>query len=144
MASARWADAGSQHLALLERLGDEPNRAARMIAHAVAIAPDGREVDAVGVIEGEIAREPRGTGGFGYDPVFVPEGEIKTMAELGDAVEAGALAPGARLPRRSGLRSPPVELGAEDDHVRHHVEPDQQVDRPGDGLDATASTSTPR
>jgi XTP/dITP diphosphohydrolase len=55
-----------------------------MIAHAVAIAPDGREVDAVGVIEGEIAREPRGTGGFGYDPVFIPEGEVKTMAELGD------------------------------------------------------------
>ena len=53
-----------------------------MIAHAVAIAPDGREVDAVGVIEGEIALEARGTGGFGYDPVFVPEGEVKTMAEL--------------------------------------------------------------
>ena len=66
-----------------------------MIAHAVAIAPDGREVDAVGVIEGEIAREPRGTGGFGYDPVFVPEGETRTMAELGRRLEAGALAPGA-------------------------------------------------
>jgi XTP/dITP diphosphohydrolase len=84
VASARWADTGSQHLALLDRLGDEPNRLARMIAHAVAIAPGGREVDAVGVIEGEIAREPRGTGGFGYDPVFVPEGETQTMAELGD------------------------------------------------------------
>ena len=55
-----------------------------MITHAVAIAPDGREVDAVGVIEGEIAREARGTGGFGYDPVFVPDGETRTMAELGD------------------------------------------------------------
>jgi XTP/dITP diphosphohydrolase len=83
--SARWADAGSQHEALLERLGDEPDRAARMIAHVVAIAPDGREVDAVGVIDGEIATESRGTGGFGYDPVFIPEGETQTMAELGDA-----------------------------------------------------------
>jgi XTP/dITP diphosphohydrolase len=58
-----------------------------MIAHAVAIAPDGREVDAVGVIEGEIALEPRGTGGFGYDPVFVPDDrdDGRTMAELAPA-----------------------------------------------------------
>jgi XTP/dITP diphosphohydrolase len=83
--SARWAESGRQHLHLLERLGDEPDRHARMIAHMVAIAPHGREVDAVGVMEGEIGREPRGTGGFGYDPVFVPEGETRTVAELGDA-----------------------------------------------------------
>ena len=75
MSSARWAEPGASIAQLLDRLGDEPNRRARMIAHAVAISPDGREVDAVGVLEGEIAREPRGTGGFGYDPVFVPEGE---------------------------------------------------------------------
>jgi XTP/dITP diphosphohydrolase len=55
-----------------------------MIAHLVAIDPDGREVDAVGVLEGEVAKERRGTGGFGYDPVFVPEGQSKTVAELGD------------------------------------------------------------
>jgi XTP/dITP diphosphohydrolase len=82
--SARWADEGRQDLALLERLGDETNRAARMIAHLVAIAPDGREVDAVGVLEGEVATDRRGSGGFGYDPVFVPEGETLTVAELGD------------------------------------------------------------
>jgi XTP/dITP diphosphohydrolase len=82
--SARWAETGRQHLHLLERLGDAADRHARMIAHMVAIAPDGREVDAVGVLEGEIAAEPRGTGGFGYDPVFVPEGETRTVAELGD------------------------------------------------------------
>jgi XTP/dITP diphosphohydrolase len=82
--SARWAPTGRQHLHLLERLAAAPDRSARMIAHAVAIAPDGREVDAVGVIDGEISIEPRGTGGFGYDPVFVPEGETLTMAELGD------------------------------------------------------------
>jgi len=82
--SARWAESGRQHLALLERLGDATDRHARMIAHMVAIAPDGREVDAVGVMEGEIAAEPRGTGGFGYDPVFVPDGATRTVAELGD------------------------------------------------------------
>jgi XTP/dITP diphosphohydrolase len=82
--SARWADEGRQDLALLGRLVGEAERRARMITHLVAIAPDGREVDAVGVMEGEIADEPRGTGGFGYDPVFVPEGERRTVAELGD------------------------------------------------------------
>jgi XTP/dITP diphosphohydrolase len=82
--SARWADEGRQHLALLERLEGERDRAARMIAHIVAIAPEGREVDVVGVIDGEVATEARGSGGFGYDPVFVPEGQTQTTAELGD------------------------------------------------------------
>jgi len=82
--SARWATEGRQELALLERLAGEVDRHARMITHAVAISPDGAEVDAVGVLEGEIAPEPRGTGGFGYDPVFIPEGETRTVAELGD------------------------------------------------------------
>jgi XTP/dITP diphosphohydrolase len=82
--SARWADAGAQDVALVERLGREADRHARMIAHLVAIAPDGCEVDAVGVLEGEVATEPCGTGGFGYDPVFIPEGETRTVAELGD------------------------------------------------------------
>jgi XTP/dITP diphosphohydrolase len=82
--SARWADEGRQDLALVERLAGESDRSARMITHLVAIAPDGREVDAVGVLDGEVATEPRGTGGFGYDPVFIPEGETRTVAELGD------------------------------------------------------------
>jgi XTP/dITP diphosphohydrolase len=82
--SARWAEGGRQDFALLERLAGETDRSARMIAHLVAIAPDGREVDAVGVLEGEVATEARGTGGFGYDPVFIPERETKTVAELGD------------------------------------------------------------
>jgi XTP/dITP diphosphohydrolase len=43
---------------------------------------DGREVHAEGVCEGTLARKPRGAGGFGYDPVFVPEGWDATMAEL--------------------------------------------------------------
>jgi XTP/dITP diphosphohydrolase len=82
--SARWAEGGRQDFALLERLAGETDRSARMIAHLVAIAPDGREVDAVGVREGGVATEARGTGGFGYDPVFIPERETKTVAELSD------------------------------------------------------------
>jgi XTP/dITP diphosphohydrolase len=82
--SARWAAVGTSNQALLARLGDEPNRRARMIAHLVAIAPDGRDFDAVGILEGAIAREIRGSGGFGYDPIFIPEGEKQTVGELGN------------------------------------------------------------
>jgi XTP/dITP diphosphohydrolase len=82
--SARWAPAGSQAEALLERLGDEPNRRARMVATIVALSSDGEEVTVVGVLPGEVARERRGTGGFGYDPVFVPDGFEQTVAELGN------------------------------------------------------------
>jgi XTP/dITP diphosphohydrolase len=70
---------------LLERLQGEPNRAARMVCTIVAVSPGDRdELVAVGVLEGEIAGEKRGTGGFGYDPVFVPRGFEQTVAELGD------------------------------------------------------------
>ena len=50
----------------------------------VAIAPDGREVVADGTLDGSIADGARGDGGFGYDPIFVPDGEARTVAELGD------------------------------------------------------------
>ena len=62
----------------------EPNRRARMVAALVAVAPDGREVVGAGILEGTVADEPRGDGGFGYDPIFVPAGETQTVAELGD------------------------------------------------------------
>ena len=68
--SARWAE--DPIARLLEEL-------------AVAIAPDGEEAQGTGTLEGWIAREPRGSEGFGYDPIFVPEGEERTVAELGNA-----------------------------------------------------------
>ena len=82
--SARWAPRGDQADALLERLGDEPNRQARMVASLVALAPDGEELRGAGILEGSIALARRGTGGFGYDPIFVPAGDRRTVAELGD------------------------------------------------------------
>ena len=82
--SARWAPAATQAEALVERLKGEPNRRARMVAVLVAVAPDGNEVVGTGVLEGTIADEPRGEEGFGYDPVFIPAGEQKTVAELGN------------------------------------------------------------
>jgi XTP/dITP diphosphohydrolase len=83
--SARWAEEGQHEQQLLDRLEGETDRHARMITHLVVIAPDGREVDAVGVLEGEVATGFRGSEGFGYDPIFVPDGEERTVAELGDA-----------------------------------------------------------
>jgi XTP/dITP diphosphohydrolase len=51
----------------------------------VAVGSDGEEVVVVGTLEGLVAREQRGSEGFGYDPIFVPEGESRTVAELGNA-----------------------------------------------------------
>jgi XTP/dITP diphosphohydrolase len=82
--SARWATAGAQAEALLERLAGETNRRARMVAELVCLSPGGAEFRGAGVLDGTIAGERRGEGGFGYDPVFVPKGFDRTVAELGD------------------------------------------------------------
>ena len=69
---------------LLAALGDVPPelRTARFRTVVVARWPDGRELVADGVVEGAIAAEPRGSRGFGYDPVFVPSPGESTFAEL--------------------------------------------------------------
>jgi XTP/dITP diphosphohydrolase len=87
--SARYAPEGALAVAkLLEEIGDAEDRRARYVSELVAIAPDGRELRGTGIVDGRIAREPRGSEGFGYDPIFVPEGEERTVAELGDAWKA--------------------------------------------------------
>jgi len=58
-------------------------RRARYVSELVLLSPEG-ELRGTGTLEGRIAREARGSEGFGYDPVFVPEGEERTVAELGD------------------------------------------------------------
>ena len=73
---------------LLRDLGDEQDRRARYVCDLVLIGPHGRELRGTGTLEGRIAHEPRGSEGFGYDPVFVPEGEEKTVAEIGNAWKA--------------------------------------------------------
>jgi XTP/dITP diphosphohydrolase len=93
---------------LLERLaGVEPrNRTARFSTVAVAHWPDGREVAAIGEVDGTIAEAPRGSQGFGYDPVFVPaEGDGRTFAEMA-AAEKHALSHRGRAFRTlaDGLR----------------------------------------
>ena len=58
------------------------------MSELVALAPDGSEVRGSGTLEGEIADARRGDEGFGYDPIFVPSGESRTVAELGDTWKA--------------------------------------------------------
>jgi len=84
--SARYAPEGAPAIAkLLGELEGVSDRRARYVSELVAIAPGGEELRGTGVLEGRIAAEPRGVEGFGYDPVFVPNGEERTVAELGDS-----------------------------------------------------------
>jgi XTP/dITP diphosphohydrolase len=109
--SARYAGEGATDAAnvakLLAELDGETRRAGRYVATIVAIAPGGEEVVAEGVLEGSVAEAPRGSGGFGYDPVFVPEGETVTVAELGDGWKA------ARSHRARAAHSLAARLGAD-------------------------------
>ena len=84
--SARW-DADPIRR-LLAELDGRRDRACRYRCVMVAIAADGTELVAEGALEGAVAPEPRGTEGFGYDPLFVPDGETRTVAELGDTWKA--------------------------------------------------------
>jgi XTP/dITP diphosphohydrolase len=82
--TARWAagDPVGRMLAALEGITD---RAVRYVSVIVAIGPGTEELVARGTLEGSIALAPAGDEGFGFDPVFVPEGESATVAVLGDA-----------------------------------------------------------
>ena len=83
--SARYAPEGAPAIAkLLAELRTIEDRRARYVSELVAIAPDGTELRGTGVLEGVIGDAPRGSGGFGYDPIFVPDGEHLTVAQLGD------------------------------------------------------------
>ncbi len=90
--SARWSgrhgdDAANLRL-LLDQLSDVPDThrgAAFVCAAALAVpstAGSGREVVEYGQLEGSLLREPRGDGGFGYDPILQPVGEDRSCAEL--------------------------------------------------------------
>jgi len=104
--SARYAGEDAtdeQNLAkLIGALAESDDRRVRYVAELVAIAPDGGEVTARGELTGTLAAAPRGTGGFGYDPAFVPAGESRTVAEMSpgekDAISHRARAARALLP----------------------------------------------
>lgn len=102
--SARWSgsfagsdatraerDAANLKL-LLEQVEDVPDehRGAAFVCAAVLALPDGRVESAEGRVVGRLVRAPRGGNGFGYDPVFVPDGDTRTTAEMTD-VEKNAI-----------------------------------------------------
>jgi XTP/dITP diphosphohydrolase len=86
--SARWCGRHGDDLANLElllgQLADVPDerRRASFVCAAALVVPGGQETVVHGEWPGRIVRAPRGTNGFGYDPIFVPEGEERTSAEL--------------------------------------------------------------
>ena len=94
--SARWAgraadDAANRRL-VLEQTADvpEPRRGAAFVCVAALVTPDGREQVVEGRLDGMLTRAPRGSNGFGYDPVFQPDGETRTTAEM-DPAEKDAI-----------------------------------------------------
>ncbi|MDH5148746.1 RdgB/HAM1 family non-canonical purine NTP pyrophosphatase [Brevibacterium casei] len=86
--SARWAGRHGDDQANLELLLsqlrdiDAAHRGAQFRCAAAAVTPDGREFVAEGAMPGHLATAPRGDGGFGYDPIFIPEGSEKSAAEM--------------------------------------------------------------
>jgi XTP/dITP diphosphohydrolase len=90
--SARWAgrhgDQADRDRAnldlLLAQISDVPDahRGAAFVCVAALVMPDGLELTVEGVMRGDLARAPRGSAGFGYDPIFVAEGRTVTNAEL--------------------------------------------------------------
>ena len=85
--TARWAEGRHVERALDAVAGGE-DRSGRYVAELVLLSPEGRELRGTGVLQGSIAHQPAGDGGFGFDPVFIPNGETRTVAELGDEWKA--------------------------------------------------------
>jgi XTP/dITP diphosphohydrolase len=86
--SARWAgrhgDDDANLDLVLAQLADVPDtrRGAAFVCAAAAAAPDGRELVVAAEVRGVLLRERRGSNGFGYDPIFLPDGESQTTAEM--------------------------------------------------------------
>lgn len=83
--SARYAGEGRSFKdnidKLLKKLGENPNRKARFRT-AISLIIDGTETQFEGICEGKIITEEKGKDGFGYDPIFVPEGDSRSFAEM--------------------------------------------------------------
>ncbi|MET8795596.1 RdgB/HAM1 family non-canonical purine NTP pyrophosphatase [Nocardia sp. NPDC004568] len=94
--SARWAgrhgDDAANNALLLAQLSDTPEerRGARFVSACALVIPAGAEIVVRGEWPGTIARAPRGDGGFGYDPLFHPDGGELSAAELTPAQKDGA------------------------------------------------------
>jgi len=86
--SARWAGGHGDDKAnldlVLAQVTDvpDPKRGAQFVCAAALVVPGAREVVVTGTVAGRLIRERRGTGGFGYDPIFLPDGFEETTAEM--------------------------------------------------------------
>ena len=87
--SAYWAghdkDDGANLALLLDQISDlvrDEDRTAHYTSVIALVTPEGAEHTVEGIWPGRVAREPRGEGGFGYDPIFVPDGDDRSAAEL--------------------------------------------------------------
>jgi XTP/dITP diphosphohydrolase len=117
--SARWSGSHGDDLAnlnlLLGQITDVPDarRGAAFHCAAAVVLPDGTERLVEGTIDGTLIREPRGTNGFGYDPIFVPLGESRTTAEMSaeekDAISHRGRAMRALVPVLRELFTPHAE-----------------------------------
>jgi XTP/dITP diphosphohydrolase len=89
--SARWAGRHGDDVAnlnlVLAQISDVPDehRGASFVCAAALVLPDGRELTVEADMPGRLIRSPRGSGGFGYDPIFVADGQSRTNAELSPA-----------------------------------------------------------
>ncbi len=86
--SARWSGAGADDASnlrlVLEQMADVPDerRGAAFVCVAALATPDGTVRTVEGRVDGRLLREPRGAGGFGYDPIFAPAGHERSTAEM--------------------------------------------------------------
>jgi non-canonical purine NTP pyrophosphatase (RdgB/HAM1 family) len=110
-ALTKWFLTSVGNEGILRMLSGEKDRSARAVCAVAIVFADGSTRVFLGEVGGSIAPEPRGPGGFGWDPIFVPEGCSETYAELGprkheDSHRARALR-AARDALRAGLESQP-------------------------------------
>lgn len=84
--SANWAGPGKNFIPAMERvqeeLGDNPDRSAFFVSVLALAWPEGDIVTAEGRVDGTLVWPLRGEGGFGYDPMFMPEGDTRTFGEM--------------------------------------------------------------
>ena len=91
--SARYAPGGhdasdkEKYMYLLSKLEGVTDRRAKFVSSICCLLPDGTEIRTEGECRGQILTEPHGEGGFGYDPVFMPDGYSDSMAVLGSEVK---------------------------------------------------------
>ena len=85
--NSSFAEKMAKLLGELDKTGDEKRRARFVCSMAVADAAGNILYSSEGVCEGKIAANPRGTGGFGYDPLFVPDGFDETFGELSEGIK---------------------------------------------------------